>query len=169
MTVLLGRTSAGTSSDFNVQIAAWKFTAIASGTLATISAQTKVANAESTQVELAIYADDAGGSRPGTRLATATTTTGVTGTGVISVDVSAAAVSITSGTVYWLAWWGSSHWDFQGDGSGSYIEPTSTQQTMPATWPTLNGSGSVNAIIWGESSGSPPASVPEQLAALGVG
>ena len=150
MAVLLGRQTAGTSGDFNVLSAAWKFTAVASGTLATIKAQSKVANPESTSLQLAIYADDAGGTRPGTRLATASTSVGNTGTGVISVDVSASAVSIVSGTAYWLAWFGSSHWDFQGDSGGSYVE-ASGGSPLPATWGSSNGSGSVNAILWGES------------------
>lgn len=150
MTVLLGRQTAGASADFNVNPAAWKFTAAASGTLATLKAQTQVANAEATSLEIGIYDDTGGGSRPGAKLASGSTSTGVTSTGVISVDVSASAVSITAGTVYWLAWHGSTHWDFKGDSGGSYVELT-TSQSLPATWPVSNGSGTVNAILWGES------------------
>lgn len=168
-TTLLGRTSAGASTDFNVQIAGWKFTAAASGTLATLKCQTQVANAESTILRLALYDDSAGGSRPGALLTQGSTTSGITGTGVMSVDVSADAVSISSGTVYWIGWWGSTHWDFKGDSAGSYVECTSLQQTFPATWPTGNGSGSINAILWGEDSGGGGGATVKLLGTTGVG
>lgn len=168
-TVLLGRTTAGTSTDFNVFVAGWKFTAAASGTLATIFAQTKVANAESTQVQLGIYDDSGGGARPGAKLASGTTTTGITGTGVFSVDVSASAVSVVASTVYWLAWWGSAHWDFQGTSAGSYVEAGSGS-TLPSTWPSAgNGTGTINAILWGEDGGGGGGTTQQKLTLLGVG
>lgn len=154
MTVLLGRTSASTTTDFNgaSHCAVWKFTASASGQLATIFGQTKVANAGATSVDLAVYSDDAANARPLNRLGTVTTTTGVTGTGVFSGTLGA-TVTIVASTVYWLGWRGvGEQWDWQGDAAGSYLEATGTG-VFPDPWPAGAGSGSVNAIIWGEDSG----------------
>lgn len=151
--LLLGRQSAATSADFNgaSHCALWKFTASASGQLATIFAQTKVANAGITSVDLAVYDDVAG--TPTNRLGQSlTVTVGVTGTGVFSGAL-AAPVTIVSGTAYWLGWRGiGEQWDWQGDASGSYLEATGTA-AFPATWVAGASAGTFNAIIWGEDAG----------------
>src|SRR3954447_27077172 len=124
MTVLLGRTSAGTTADFGTanRTDAWKFTAVASGQLARIWAQTKVANPTGV-VKLGIYDDDAANARPGNLLAVAVAS-GATGTTPFFADIT--PVTIVAGTVYWLAWVNSlENFDFQGDAAGSYLEQTS--------------------------------------------
>src|SRR6266545_4298718 len=105
MAVLLGRQTAGTTPDFesSAWTIAWDFVAVASGTLATIFAQTKVANSGFSSGSLGIYSHDAGNNRPNALLASATAGAGFNGTGVFSGDVSGAAVGITAGTTYWLA------------------------------------------------------------------
>jgi hypothetical protein len=149
--VLLGRQSAGVSADFNGSghTALWKFVAAASGRLAKIFAQTKVANPTGV-VTLGIYADSAGVAAALLGKATAA---GATGTGVFSADVSASAVDIVAGTSYWLGWRNSAeNFDFQGDASGVYDESTGTAD-FPTPW-TAGSAGAVNAILWGEDAGS---------------
>jgi len=151
VTVLLGRTSAGTTADFDAAgfPAAWKVTAAATGTLTSIYGWTKVANAGLTSIELGIYADDAGGTRPGTRLGNATTTNVEIKDGG-AFAVTGLSVSITSGTVYWLAWRGvGEQFDWQGDASGAYVE-NAVSAALANPWPSANNNaGSVNNIIWG--------------------
>lgn len=170
-TVLLGRTTAGTSADFNVSnhTTAWKFTAVASGVLATIFAQTKVTNTM-TGLTLGIYSDNGSGTKPNSRLASAAVASGFNGTGVFSADVSAAALSIVSGTVYWLSWGppagNSDNVDFQGSTSGLYEESNASAQT-PAAWPA-SSSGSIDAILWGEDGGG-GGTTQQDLMLTGVG
>lgn len=165
-TVLLGRTSAGTTADFNAasHTAVWKVTAVATGTLATLFGQTKVANATGT-VTMGVYADNAGAV--GTFLGKATAT-GATGTGVFSADISASAISIVSSTAYWIGWRNSAeNFDFQGDSSGSYQENTGTAD-FPASFGT-GGAGTVNAIIWGEDAAGGGGGTQQRLMLLGAG
>jgi hypothetical protein len=161
MAVLLGRQSAGTSADFNAASnpSGWKFTASASAPLAFIFAQTKVANAGITSVELRCYDDSAGGARPGALIGSGSTSVGVTGTGIFSASISQLP-SITSGTVYWLAWRGlGEQFDFQGSTAGSYVENVNGVWADP--WQsTGNNSGTIDAILWGEDAGT-PAPVPD--------
>jgi hypothetical protein len=153
MAVLLGRTTAGTAgTDFNGpgHTALWKFTAVASGRLATIFAQTQVANATGT-ITLGIYTDSAGVAN--TLLGKATVSGTGTGTGVFSADISSSAIDIVNGTVYWLGWRNSAeNMDFKGDTAGSYDENAGTVD-FPTPW-TAGSAGSVNAIIWGEDAGT---------------
>lgn len=170
-TVLLGQTTAGTTADFvlNGDPTGRKFTASASGTLATISCQLKVTNAGLTTAELGVYTDAS--TRPGTKLASATTSTGITGTGVFSVDVSASAVSISSGTVYWLAMrCVGEQVDFQGTSASSYLE-LATSIALPTTWNTSgNSAGTIGFVIWGEDNGGGGGGTTvKNLTALGVG
>lgn len=150
MTVLLGRTSASTTADFvgAGHPAAWKFTASASGTLATIFAQFKVANATLTSVELGVYADSAG--NPGALLATGTTTTGITGTAVFSVT--GLSASIVASTQYWLGIRGvGEQVDFQGDSIASTYLEDNTNRALQNPWLTAgNTAGNVGIVIWGE-------------------
>lgn len=151
MAVLLGRTTAGTTADFvvNSDATAWKVTASATGTLATISAQFKVANAGLTNVQVAIYDDSAGGTRPGARLGEGSTTVGITGTGVFTAT--GFSVSIVSGTVYWLALRGiGEQVDFQGSTAGTYVEDTGAGP-FQATWPSAGqNAGTIDIVIYGE-------------------
>lgn len=163
MAVLLGRTSAGTSGDFepSASTIAWKFTAVATGQLATIFAQTKVSNPSFSTAKLGIYDDDAANARPGNLLASATVV--ATGTGIFSTAVSQA---IVNGTVYWLAFSATGEQiDFQGDAAGAYKAVT-TAFPSPFGVPT---SGTTNMVIWGEDAGtvsSPPPAARPMLFAL---
>lgn len=161
MTVLLGLTSAGVgATDFNgtPQTTAWKFTAVASGNLKVLWANTQNANAGATAVGLDIWDDSAGGARPGARLGTAAADNLATarGAGLWSATL-AVTVPIVSGTVYWLSWHSSTeNWDFKGDAAGAYVE--NAQNPVPDPWPAAgSGSGTTKAIIWGEDA---PAVVP---------
>lgn len=151
MAVLLGRQSAAANADFEASAwtIAWKFTAVASGTLKTIKAQTQNANAGFTSARLGIYDHDAGNNRPNNDLADSAVNslTAAQGTGVFDATVS---VSITNGTTYWLAFSGSGEQiDFKGDTSGAYH---ARALVMPATWGVSdNAAGTTNMIIWGES------------------
>jgi hypothetical protein len=172
VTTLLGRTTAGTSADFNgfPSTAAWKFTALASGTLAVIKAQTKVSNPTSTAVTLSCWDDTGGGTRPGARLTlqAADVLATARGTGVFAATL-ATTVAIVSGTVYWLAWASSTEqWNFQGDASGTYVENPANPVATP--WPSAgNSGGTVNAILWGEDSGAGGGGVSQLLGLMGVG
>lgn len=170
-TVLLGRTTAGTSADFNgaSHAAVWKFTASATGSLATIFGQTKVTNSGITSVDLAVYADDAANARPGSRLGLVTgVTSGVTGTGSFSGTLGA-TVSITASTIYWLGWRGiGEQWDFQGDTSGAYLEASGTG-AFPDPWPAGASAGTINAILWGEDAGGGGGAAQQRLMLLGTG
>src|SRR3954462_11928488 len=104
MTVLLGRQSAGTTSDFigAGDTAAWKFVADVSGDLSVIKCQSQLANGTITAVDLGIYADSAG--LPGARLASKVVDGGdasAQGAGVFQATLSS-TVPIVSGTTYWL-------------------------------------------------------------------
>jgi hypothetical protein len=154
MTVLLGRTTAGTTADFfgsgtGSHTAAWKFTAVASGNVAVLKAQPKVTNATLTAVTLSIYSDDAANARPNAQLAIAAADSlaAAQGVGPFSATLGA-SVAVTNGTVYWLAWYGETEdINFQGDSGGSYLEwPASP----PATWGAGASSSTTNAIIWAE-------------------
>lgn len=161
MTVLLGITTAGTNADFvgNGDPTAFKFTALASGTLATIFAQFKVANPTLTSVELGIYADDAANARPGALLTSATTSAvAIQGTGSFSVNVAGAAISVTNGTIYWLAWRGVGEAvNFQGDSvANAYLEHGGSNPLSNPFESSGNFAGNVRAVIWGEDSGAAP-------------
>lgn len=153
MTVLLGRTSAGSDTDFSTTglTAAWPFVASATGTLAFIYAQTKTINTGSGH-RLGIYANS--GGVPGARLAVATVTIGTpTGTGIFGADVSASAVSIVSGTTYHLAWYQTGdNFDFAGTAGGAYRE-TNAVADFPDPFGASSGS-TTDAIIWGEDVGT---------------
>jgi hypothetical protein len=161
MTTLLGRTTAGTTTDFNAagNTAIWRFVAVASGVLAFIKAQTKVANT-ATAIRFGIYSDSAGVAN--TLLDVASVDVLATGnsTGVAQATM-LGGVSIVSGTAYWLGWIGvGDARNFQGDAAGSYQE-TLTATNFPTPWPS-SGAGSVNAILWGEDSGAgTPAGTPD--------
>lgn len=156
MAVLLGRQSASTTVDFNAagNNTAWKFTAVASGGLVRLWAQTQTANATATAVSLSVWDDTAGGARPGAQLgiANADVLASARGAGLWSATL-ATPVAITSGTAYWLAWGSSTEqWDFKGDTSGSYVESDTNPIVTP--WPSAgNVAGTINVIIWGESAG----------------
>jgi hypothetical protein len=162
MTVLLGRTSGGTSADFSAggNTAVWKFVAVASGNLLTLYAQTKVANT-ATSGKLGIYAHDAVNNRPVNAAplgSAAVTTANFNGTAVHSATLGS-PVAITSGTTYWLGWYsaGADSRNFQGDSSGEYYEASGDfPAATPANW---TGPSSVNAIIWGEDAGGSDATV----------
>lgn len=152
MTDLLGRRSAGATSDFSSsgRTAAWNFVANASGNLVYIYAQTKVANPSSAGWRLGIYADSAGS--PGALLGVASVTIGdPTGTGVFGAQL-ANPIAIVSGTTYWLAWYATdasdTHIDFQGDSAGSYIESGILVDFSDPF--NIGSTSAVNAIIWGE-------------------
>jgi hypothetical protein len=169
MAVLLGRTSAGTTADFfgggvGGHTAAWKFTAIASGNVAVLKAQPKVANPTATLVKLGIYSDNGSGTAPNAQLAVAAadSPTAAQGVGPFSATLGA-PVAVTSGTVYWLAWYGETEdLDFQGDSGGSYLEYNGSP---PSTWGTSTSS-SVNAIIWGEDAGGGATFAPRAFNAI---
>jgi len=152
MAVLLGRTTASTTADFasSDTTAAWDFTAVASGTLTVIFAQSKVANTGSSY-KLGIYADS--GSAPAARLGVGTVTIGTpTGTGVFGAIISP-GVAIVSGTKYWLAIRSAGDaYNFQGDSGGNYFETNPTSQDFPNPYGVTAGPSVVNAIIWGEDS-----------------
>ena len=156
MAVLLGRQSAGTTADSQLTgfTAVWRFQASASGELAVIFAQTKLANSGVTGVTLGIYSDSAG--EPNTLLANhaVDSLAAAQGTGTFQATLSS-TVTINSGTFYWLGWRAVGEtWDWQGDSSGAYKEAGVDWQTP---WPTVGDSdGIVNAIIWGEDSGGIP-------------
>lgn len=169
-TTLLGRTTAGTTADFTAvnNPAAWKFVAVASGTLATVNIQKKVANASMTSIQLAVYDDTAGGTRPGALLAQGSTSTGVTGTGVITV--SGLSVAITNGVTYWLAWRPiGSRMDFQGTSAGAYVENVGAGAFADPWTVSGNSSGTIDAILWGEDAGGGGGSTQQTLTLLGVG
>lgn len=170
MAVLLGRTTAGTTADFSAggNTAAWKFVAVASGDLATIFAEAKVANT-ATSGRLGIYSHDSGTDRPANAspLGVATVTlANFNGSAVCSATLGA-TVAVTSGTTYWLAWFsgGADNHNFQGDSSGSYFEATGDFPAVPAA--SWSGPSTVNAIIWGESAGG--AAPVRLLGTLGAG
>jgi hypothetical protein len=148
MAVLLGRTSAGTTADFNGSghAAVWSFVATVSGQLVVLKGQTKVANATGV-VTMGIY-DDVAGSP--TNLLGKATAVGATGTGVFTATL-ATPVTIVAGTTYWLGWRNSAeNFDFQGDTVvGAYKENSGT-----VDFPNPFGgsaAGDRTAIIWGES------------------
>lgn len=155
MAVLLGRQSAGTTTDFNAigHTAAWTFVASASGQLKYIYSQTKVANATLTGAELGIYADSSG--LPGARLGFAAVDdlTAARGTGVFRATL-ATPVSIVVGTTYWLARYGATEsFDFQGD----TVAATYQETTGVVDFPDPFGASATNAtttIIWGEDAPS---------------
>lgn len=153
MAVLLGRTSASTSTDFTTanRTAVWKFTAVLTGSLVVIKAQTKVANATAGGIRLGIYDDTAGVPINLLAVANVDSLAAAQGTGVFQATL-VTPVSIVSGTVYWLGWFvdATETMDFQGDTSGSYNEsPAATNFVNP--WTTGGGGGVINAIVWGES------------------
>lgn len=156
MAVLLGRQSAGATGDFSApsNTAAWNFTAVASGQLVNIFAQTKSANAASSGWRLGIYANSAG--LPAARLGVASVTVGSpTGTGVFGAVISP-SVTIVQGTVYWLAWYATDvdgQITFVGDSGGSYFEVASD---FPNPFGSAAGPSAVNAILWGESLDTAP-------------
>lgn len=151
MTVLLGRTTAGTTGDFNAagHTAAWKFVAAASGQLKYIFSQTKVSNPTGTGVKLGVYADSAG--VPGTRLGFALVDdlTAARGTGVFRATL-ATPVSIVSGTTYHLSrYMATEQCEFQGDASAAtYQETTAATDTLDPMGAVA--AGGVTSIIWGE-------------------
>lgn len=167
MAILLGRTSAGTTGDFNgtQHAAVWPFVAVNSGRAATFFGQTKVANPTGT-VTVGIYADSAGA--PGARLKGPTTMPGATGTGIFSVDVSSWALDIVSGTTYWIGWRNSAeNFDFQGTTGTGYKENSGT-----VDFPDPFGgssSGTVDAILWIESADTGSSIVRVRIANNRVG
>lgn len=168
-TVLLGRTTAGTTADFTAvnDPSAWKFVAVASGTLVTINIQKKVGNGSMTSIQLAVYDDTAGGTRPGALLGNGSTSTGVTGTGTITV--SGLSVAITNGVTYWLAWRGiGSRMDFQGTSAGAYVENVGAGAFANPWTVAGNSSGTINAILWGEDAGG-GGSAQQTLTLTGIG
>lgn len=153
MGVLLGRTTAGTTADFSASGATdvWKFTAVATGLVTTIWAQTKLANPTGI-VRLGIYDDDAANARAGNLLGVSTATN-ATGTTPFSATLPT-PVLVVSGTVYWLGWRNSAeNFDFQGDAGGSYLEKTGVDFPNPYGLATTT-TGAINAILWAEDAGS---------------
>ena len=153
--VLLGRTSAGSTGDFEVSgnAVAWEFQAVATGEVETIWFRPKVANAGLSSVELGIYTG--GGAAPGTKLGSALVGSGFTGTGPYFATL-ASPVAVTLGTFYWLAAVGvGEQFDWQGD-SGGFYSIDAAASPLPATWVEFS-TGSNNAIIWGEAAATAPA------------
>jgi hypothetical protein len=155
MAVLLGRTSAATTADSQLDgwTAIWKFTASASGTLVVLKGQTKQANASLSAMKLGIYLDVDGTAASATLMTTQAVDSlaAAQGTGIFIATL-ASPQSITSGLVYWLGWRGVGETlDWQGDPAGSYNE-----KNADFLDPFGGGSsvGTTNAIIWGEDAGA---------------
>jgi hypothetical protein len=160
MTVLLGRTSAGTAGNFGNNTMAWPFVASNSGQLAVIKAQSKVANASITGVRLGVWSNGAG--IPGTLLAVAAvdSLTAARGTGVFQATL-ASPVTIAAGTTYWLSLFGASEgYDFQGTAgagwkgaTGDHVSPFVDDASGDTT----------DAIIWGEDAATTAVVGPSPL------
>lgn len=160
MTVLLGRTTAGTTADFEPAgtTVCWPFVAAASGDLAVIFAQTKVNNATATGIRLGIYTDSAGS--PSALLAVASVDSLATArTTAVFQATLGATVAITSGVTYHLGWFAATEqFDFQGNSSGAYKADSGADFVNPFVTATT---GTTDAIIWGEDvapAGAPPRS-----------
>jgi hypothetical protein len=160
MAVLLGRTSGGTTGDFinSTDAIALQFTASASGNVATLWFQSKVANASpaTTSVELGIYTNSAG--VPVTLLGSATNTTAAEIQATTPFKVTLATpVAVVASTSYWLAvrTVGSGGWDFQGDPATAWSIQTGTSG-LPATWAQTSTASSSGVLIWGEDAAAAP-------------
>lgn len=161
MTLLIGRATGGTTTDFTSanEVGAVDFVAAASGDLAVMFFHTKVANAALTELELGIYADSAGA--PGTLLARASAvgTSGgaITGTGIM-MAIFASPVAILSGTTYHLAWLGvGESFDWQGENTGSYRYASGAYTDIPSTFVMTSTTVNHEPIIWGATADDIPA------------
>jgi ferritin-like metal-binding protein YciE len=162
-TVLLGRTSAGTTGDFNGagHAAVWRFQATASGRAATFFGNTKVANPTGT-VTIGAYVDGAG-PLPTTRIAGPTAAgAGANGSGQWSVDISSWAWDIVSGTFYWIGWRNSAEqYEFQGDSVAATYTESSGTADFQDPWGATSAGGTT-AILWIEDADTTsPSAIPD--------
>lgn len=150
MTVLLGRTSAAGTSDFNSagQTSVWPFVAVASGELAVIKARSETVNTASA-IRLGVYADDAVNARAGALLAVASVDdlAVANGTGTYQATL-AATVAIVLGTKYWLGRsQATDNHNFVGVAGTGYLEKAGD---FPDPYGSGGVSTAVDGIIWGE-------------------
>jgi hypothetical protein len=146
---LVGNSSIASVTDDNPAgtAQAYKFTAGASGTSQTISFYVDSSNTATAGV-LGIYSNNAG--NPGT-LKGKVSFTPQAGWNTVTLS----GVSITSGTVYWLAELGTSgtlaYRDETGSSGGSEISGSSSLTTLPATWPVgaVSSSNSASEYVSG--------------------
>lgn len=153
MTVLLGRTSAGSgTSDFNgsQHSALWKFTASAGGRAALFVGNTQQANATGT-VSVGAYNDNAG--VVGTFINRINAGAGANGATQWSVDISSWAWDVTNGSVYWIGWRNSAeNYDFKGDTSAGIYQENNGTVDFPNPYGAASA-GNTTAIMWIEDSG----------------
>jgi hypothetical protein len=143
---------------------AFKFTAVASGTLSALSAYIDVLST-ATSVTVGVYSDV--GGHPGALLTQGTRAGPVAGTWN---DVAVTSVSLASGTTYWIAILGTGGVAKFRDrccGNGSPVEASAQTSltALPATWSTGASYKDGPVSIWGKGSvtggGPPPSQVGE--------
>lgn len=147
----------GTTADFNAagNTAVWKFVAVNTGKLQVIYAQTKVANATATAIDLGIYDDVAGTPTNRLGFALVESLAASRGTGLFRAVI-APAVAIVAGTTYWLGWHvATEQWDFQGDAVANAYKETSGASDFGNPFPA-SGAGGTTSIIWGETAPDMP-------------
>ena len=138
MAVLIGSATGGTGADWNASLfgAGSKRTALSSGTLRSVWMHKKATDAATlANAELGIYADDGGGSLPGTLLGKCRLGSLPKGVNKFGVTL-ATPVTLVSGTSYWLAWWqqGATQYNWQGDVGGvGYTEANVGTGGLPSS------------------------------------
>lgn len=163
MATLLGTVdTTGGSNDFFAQgdAVGTKYTAVASGTLETLSI---IVRASNTQVKLAVYADS-GGSTQGALLAETGTVSFAT-SGTFTGNL-LSTIAITSGTPYWLMVWVLAAGQLNITGgilNGGYDgHAIGTSGTWPAPWDNTGDGGdpTIGIPIVGEGTVGGASTIP---------
>lgn len=155
MAVLIGANTGGTTNDFNTAgfALAVKRTALANGGLRSLWFHPKsTTNPLLSSAQLGIYADDAGGTDPGTLLGKVVLGSGPKGINKFG-GMLPTTLNVVAGTTYWLAVTSlGEDFNWQGDASGvgpGYREK-SVSGVLPSPWGTAGTNGAATPIIWGE-------------------
>jgi hypothetical protein len=162
MTVLLGRTSAGTGTgDFigTGDTAVWSFVASAAGQLKFIfvKCQNSASNSAVTAIDAGIYDDSAGAPANRLGFALADSLTLARTTGVWRTTL-ATTVTIVSGTTYWLGIHGATaQFNFNGDVAAGTYRETAAATDFPNPFGGMS-TGNTTLVIWGEDAPTTPRS-----------
>lgn len=158
-------TKTGTDFEGATTVIASKFTASATGTVDTISLRLNSTNTFAGTINCGIYTDNAG--TPQTRLGTAQTIAASAGAGT-KTSTGGVGASVTSGTVYWIAFEATAQFDFEcssgNGGSGGTTAGTKDtsngQSGIPASWPATVGTFAETISAWASDAGGAVVTVP---------
>lgn len=147
-TFTVGTTGDGVAvPDFNANYTqAMKVTASASGTLSSMSIKiTQLdGNVNNRLIQLGVYSDNGSGTAPSTLLASTSAQTATVGLNTISMS----GISITSGTIYWLALSENGQTRFSRNTSGGTTAYMSSAYPIPSTFTVNDGTSSDNITIY---------------------